>query len=357
MKKAAILAAALIIASCSSAPTAKISGTIDNLKDTSIIVINGHSQILDTVKVNSEGAFSYKLEFAEEVPEFCHFMSGNSCLASLVLVPGDKVGVKVAGGDYTVEGSEESSLMKGIYDESIRTEKEMIANPENAGELYIQYNRFARMHIINHPKSISSAYLALQRFSTGLPVFAEASDAIIFKQCYDSLKTVYPHSGYTKSLRDEIDARENRMKLGAMLESAESVSFPDLTMPDVNGEMQTLSALKGKVIIVSFWSVAMADQKMFNIPLAGIYDKYHDSGLEIYQVSIDVDKAVWASVVKSQNLKWISVNDGYGRDSKAVVSYNVTKVPSMFVIDRNGNFAGRDVKNTADLESLIKNLL
>ena len=357
MKKPAILAAALIIASCSTAPTAKVSGTIDNLKDTSFIVINGHSRILDTVKVDSDGKFSYSADLSGEVPAFRHFVTDGTPFASLVLIPGDKVEVTVAGGDYTVEGSEESTLMKEIYDETARTEKEMYAHPENAGKAYVQYNRFARKHILTHPKSITSAYLALQRFSTGLRVFTEPSDAVIFLSCYDSLKTVYPNSGYTRSLRDEIDGRENIMKLNSLLESAETMSFPDLTMPDVNGQMQTLSSLKGKVIIVSFWSVVMADQKMFNIPLAELYGKYHDKGLEIYQISLDVDKAVWASVVKSQGLEWISVNDGYGKYSGAVASYNVTKVPSMFVIDREGNFAGRDIKDAADLESLIKNLL
>lgn len=357
MKKTAILAAALIIASCSTAPTAKVSGTIDNLKDTSFIVINGHSQILDTVKVDSEGKFSYSADLSAEVPAFRHFITDGTPFATLVLVPGDKVNVTVADGDYTVEGSRESSLMKEIYDETARTEKEMYAHPENAGKAYVQYNRFARMHIINNPGSITSAYLALQRLSSGLRVFTEPSDAVIFLSCYDSLKTIYPNSGYTRSLRDEIDARENIMKLNSMLESAETMGFPDLTMPDINGQMQTLSDLKGKVILLSFWSVAMADQKMFNIPLAELYGKYHDKGLEIYQISLDVDKAVWASIVKSQGLKWISVNDGRGKYSSAVTSYNVTSIPTMFVIDREGNLVGRDVKDTDDLEKLIRKLL
>lgn len=42
--------------------------------------------------------------------------------------------------------------------------------------------------------------------------------------------------------------------------------------------------------------------------LLPVYDKYHSKGLEIYSVGVTADKALWASVVKNQNLPWINVS-------------------------------------------------
>ena len=103
--------------------------------------------------------------------------------------------------------------------------------------------------------------------------------------------------------------------------------------------------------------MGQTEHKLFNVDLVDLYDKYHAQGLEIYQVSLDIDKASWASTVRSQNLPWISVNDGLGVQSPAVASYNVDHVPAMFVISRNGDFLGVDVFDKDQLEALVRKSL
>ena len=96
---------------------------------------------------------------------------------------------------------------------------------------------------------------------------------------------------------------------------------------------------------------------MFNVELAELYRKYHDRGLEVYQVSLDIDKPSWAATVKNQAMPWISVNDGLGLDSPAVIAYNIDHVPSMFVIDREGGIAATDLFDQDALDQLIRKLL
>ena len=142
-----------------------------------------------------------------------------------------------------------------------------------------------------------------------------------------------------------------RLAYGLMSRSA------DLTLPDIDGQLKTLSDMEGKVIILSFWSVGQDEHKLFNVDLAEIYAKYHERGLEVYQVGLDIDKPSWAAVVKSQKLPWTSVNDGLGVQSPAVISYNVDHVPTMFVIDRKGDIAARDVFDETALDQLVRKLL
>ena len=87
-----------------------------------------------------------------------------------------------------------------------------------------------------------------------------------------------------------------------------------------------------------------------------LYEKYHDRGFEIYQVCVD-EKPVWASIVRSQNLPWISVNDGLGINSPAVAAYNLNSIPTMFIISRESDILARDIYDPAEIENIIqKNL-
>ena len=224
-------------------------------------------------------------------------------------------------------------------------------------KLFVDYKRQAIKHVVSHPKSITSALVLFQRFGESLPVFGQQSDVVIYKTVLDSLSQVYPKTEYLTALRDAVDTRRNDMELASRFGDVPVISFPDLTLPDVDGKDRTLSDLEGNVIILSFWSVAQDEHKVFNVDLAEIYAKYHDRGLEVYQVSLDIDKPSWASVVRNQRLPWISVNDGLGTQSPAVIAYNIDHVPSLFVIDRTGDFAGRDVFDEEALDQLVRKLL
>ena len=75
-------------------------------------------QVLDTVKVNEAGDFSYKLDIEEGKPEFIYLFHGNRQIASLLLQKGDQVKVLTDTlGAYTVEGSEESLTLQQVENE------------------------------------------------------------------------------------------------------------------------------------------------------------------------------------------------------------------------------------------------
>ena len=378
MKKSALLILALLaFVSCIQAPKARFEGRSENLSDTTLLlqkVIANQLTTIDTLKVDASGAFRGKVAVKKGAPVFCHLSDGGATLASLVLLPGDRVRIQLkADGDYTVEGSEESLLLKQINDEFrlagykmgvcadalevAADEKTAKALRSDIGKAYVDYKRFALAHVMSHPKSITSAALFFQKFGNNLPVFGELTDVLVIKQVYDSIQPVYPNSEYVLALPDEIRSRESLMEFNNKLDAVEAVSYPDLTMPDIEGRPRKLSDLSGQVIILSFWSVALDGPKMFNHTLSDLYARYHARGLEIYQVSLDVDKAVWATVVRSQEIPWISVNDGNGRDSRSVSSYNVKQLPALFVIDRKGDIVGKDLFDAAALEALIRRSL
>ena len=87
-----------------------------------------------------------------------------------------------------------------------------------------------------------------------------------------------------------------------------------------------------------------------------LYKEFHDKGFEIYQVSLDVDKGLWAKVVKEQNLPWVNVCDRRAVASHYVALYNVARLPSAYLIGPDGlesvSFSSAD-----DLRRLVKKSL
>lgn len=365
-----------VLSSCSTGPQAVISAVIDGAPDTSVILRKFNYNkfaTADTIRTDASGAFRYKVVLTGNEPYFYYVYFGDRQIAALILKDGDNVSLKAStAGSYSVSGSEESSLfqeLNGMFGKASDTmgalAKEGVAARDGLDEsalkeingklsrTYVDYRREVTRFIMKHPFSITSAVALFQRFNDNLAVFDEPSDVILFRRVCDSLTLAYPKSEYVSSLNDEIARRTSVANLNEKITSLQSVSFPELALPDINGATRTLSELKGNVIVLSFWSTAQDEHKMFNKELENLYGKYHEKGLEIYQVSLDIDKPSWAATIKSQNLPWISVNDGLGIDSPSVTAYNIAKVPSMFVINRDGDIVDSDVFDTDRLEQVI----
>ena len=372
-----LLALSLVVTACNQAPTARISATIEGAPNTAIVLekLNyNRLQTIDTIRTDGAGQFNYKVRLKGNEPYFYYLYREGSPIASLILLPSDQVTVVVPQeGRFTVEGSEESTLFQEVNEAYARA-SDQIRNltasitdetPEakvkevnqQLSKLYVDYKRSAIRHMVTHPHSITSAVMAFQKFGDDLPVFGQESDFVILQAVRDSLSSVYPKSEFLTALRDEVDSRARNMELSSRLGDVVVINFPELMLPDMEGQTRRLSELDGKVIVLSFWSVGQTEHKLFNVDLVDLYKKYHAQGLEVYQVSLDIDKGVWASTVRSQNLPWINVNDGLGVDSPAVATYNVTRIPTMFVIGRDGDILGTDVFEKDALEQIVRKAL
>ncbi|MEQ1503033.1 MAG: TlpA disulfide reductase family protein [Myxococcota bacterium] len=115
----------------------------------------------------------------------------------------------------------------------------------------------------------------------------------------------------------------------------------DFTLRDVNGAETTLSALKGKVVVLSFWATWCGPCKEEMPHLEKMYKDLGAKGLVV--LSISTDDARSASRVKPFVMKM-----GYtfpvllDRESTVIGAYNPSKtVPYTVVIDKNGDVVRR----------------
>ncbi len=338
-----LLAVAIVLAAASCSDKAQVKGNLADAPDAEVIVkqLSGSSLVtLDTLKADASGSYSCKIDVKAGQPQFIYLFKGDTKIASLLLQKGDRV--KVASdtlGNYSVEGSEESEkLRQSELDFSAFMDKFLAdaAAGDNAAASrdYVDYYRSRVKFVIENSKSLAAIPVLYQKVNDNFPIFSQTTDAILFKNVHDSLMTVYPESKYVESLKSETEKRFNIFNLNQQIQQAEESSYPDLNLPSVDGTKVRLGEVDAKVILVYFWQAADASQKMFNQDvLLPLYKEYHSKGLEIYSVSLDTDKGVWASAVKSQNLPWINVCDGLGAASQAAVLYNISRgLPVAYLI-------------------------
>ena len=373
---AAFVCLSLLAISCSK--TARIKGTVTGAADDEVIVklleVNSYN-VLDTIKTDKSGSFSYKLEVGKNNPEFIYLFHNDTKIASLLLKSGENVSVMADTlGNYSVEGSEESAKLKEVETGFAEFARKFIdvnnrldaaGLDENADlnlrkemtRLYIDYYRKVTAFVLTNSHSLTCVPVLFQSVNEYFPIFNQDTDAILFRAATDSLKKVYPESRYVQALENETVRRESILTLNNRLGSASEVGFPDLSLPNEKGQKVRLSEVDAKVVLVHFWSASDAEQKMFNIErIKPLYDEFHDKGFEVYAVNVDTDKVLWASVVKNQELPWINVCDGLGASSPSVLLYGITMVPATYVIV-DGTLTDETISGESGLRKLLQKTL
>ncbi len=353
---------ALLAAACAK-PSARIDGTLTDAPDRQVIVklldINNY-KVLDSVKTDAAGRYSYNVPVQKGQPEFVYLYYGDTKISSLLLQEGDDVKVVTDTlGRGSVVGSVESERLQEVERKFAEFLREAEQAEDNAAfrRSYIQYYREAVKYVMNNPHSLTVVPVLFQNVNPDLPVFSQTTDALHFRNALDSLSAVYPDSKYVKALERETTRREGILGFDSRLSMASEAEYPDIKSKDINGNEVSLQALDSKAVILFFWTVTDPESKILNQETyKPVYQDYHDKGLEIFAVSLDTDKAAWASVVKSQELPWVNVNDGLGASSPAATLYNVTSLPRAYLI-LDGKIVDRRVEGEKALRRELDKVL
>jgi thioredoxin-related protein len=155
----------------------------------------------------------------------------------------------------------------------------------------------------------------------------------------DSLKVHYPNSKHTKALITDFTNEMNQVYSRQIMDMAsnipETILDPDLV--DVNGKRVVLSSLRGKYVLLTFWSADSRECVAENIQLKTYYSLYKNKGFEIYQINLDTDENKWKTAVKFDELPWISTREDDPSNPENARLYNVRSVPANFLYDPQGN--------------------
>jgi peroxiredoxin len=119
----------------------------------------------------------------------------------------------------------------------------------------------------------------------------------------------------------------------------------DFTLPDINGNLISLSSFHGKYVLLEFWASWCGPCKGEIPNLLKMYRKYKKDGFEILGVSLDEHKEDWQSIIKSDTLIWKTVSDLKGNLGEVVLTYNVIGIPMNYLIDPEGKIVDIDLRD------------
>ncbi len=366
MKKSTVLlalSAALLLCGCRSSKV-RISGRFvgNDAKTVYLEQVTPLAQsVIDSTTLDKEGNYRLFLKTAPQSPALYHIIYNGERIP-LFLAAGDRPTVSSVGNvvrNYTVEGSEESELLRRFYQPFVTGAQnldKLAQRLSNAGlteadrkallkEYTAEYYRIRReqLHfIIENKASLAAVYALYQRLPGDTHLFNGDSDVVYFRTVAEALEQSHPESPYLQSLLAEITRMDARINLSSNI--AET-GYPDLEMPDIYGKPIRLSSLAGKVVLLDFWSAELGNSNALNAELKEIYAKYAEANtpFEVYQVAIDTSKPLWITAVQEQRLPWISVSDLRGKASTSLGMYNVRKLPTNFLIDKEGTLVARDI--------------
>ena len=132
---------------------------------------------------------------------------------------------------------------------------------------------------------------------------------------------------------------------------------PEINLKGPNGDLISLSSLKGKVVLLDFWASWCRPCRAENPNVVRLYNKYKDKGFTVYSVSLDQNKDKWLAAIVQDQLTWSNhVSELTGWKSSAGAKYGISSIPKTFLINKKGEIIGYDLRGN-ELEQKLSEIL
>ncbi len=303
---------------------------------------------IDTITAGPNGEFSF--EYVSSIPEYYRVGNNEQNSFYLILEPGESAEVNANAQNLfktfeIVEAPDECFRMKemnGITSMMDSINMILQASQMNKDQgmfqnalieydnLSVKMNRDIKAYINKKPASLSSL-AALQNLN-----FDEEFDYY--------LKVVKALDGIANG-NDIYDNMANQIL--SMEQVAVGSMAPEITLPQPNGEVISLSDFRGQYVLIDFWASWCGPCRRENPNVKKVYEKFHAKGFEILGVSLDKAMQPWLNAIGQDGLEWRHVSDLKFWQSSVVADYQITGIPHTVLVDPNGVILAKNLRGEA----------
>jgi peroxiredoxin len=310
---------------------------------------------VDTLELFGKHEIGFMVNVTE--PTFYRIQLKDDLPLNLIISPTDKkVNVTVAGTKVAVAGSEESEtvntidgILKSMQEQAMQmnqqaNDAQASGDFETISRLTGEYNQMQvkaesdiKMAVRNANPSFASLY--------GLNFLSPERHLDFFDSIVSSTHAVMPGQFYAEQMKLQMDE---------MIATAVGRQAPDFTLPTPDGDMLSLSSLRGKYVLIDFWAAWCKPCRYENPNVVRMYAKFKSDKFEILGVSLDRTREAWLKAIEDDGLKWLHVSDLKYFSSEAAALYKVNAIPATFLVDPDGKIIAKNLRGPALENKLIE---
>jgi peroxiredoxin len=130
---------------------------------------------------------------------------------------------------------------------------------------------------------------------------------------------------------------------------------PGFTLQDLDGNQVTLEELKGRVVMLNFWSAACPPCRDEMPGMQKVFDDLKEKGFTILAVNVNDHPETARDFLRQNGYTFPVVKD----DGNVGALYEVAFIPKTFILDRDGvvRYVHDGLIQEAELLSMVENLL
>ncbi len=299
------------------------------------------------------------ISFASKAREFVERFPTNENVGDARITVVHALTHAVAAGDPTAEGQIREFVAATLADKTIPEDQRVgvllfsgnaVFSKKVGMRLFTE--GISKLHEEFEAAGVESARAALKQFPTNGMIFtmlaavAQRSKPEQQKQIATEIINAEGAPPGAKSLAKHILEGTRPYETGKPL---------DIRFTALDGREVDLASLKGKVVLVEFWSTTCGPCVAEMPRVKAAYEKFHERGFEVVAINLDDKESAVRRFVKEKEIPWPQYFDGKGWENKFAVQYGIFSIPTMWLVDKRGNLRLTEARGA--LEMLVGRML
>lgn len=136
---------------------------------------------------------------------------------------------------------------------------------------------------------------------------------------------------------------------------AEGKVVPDINLPNIDGQIISLSKIKTPYKLLIFWSSKCSHCMRLMPKINKWYKNLDDKTLTIFTVSLDDNKESLEQALSDLEIPWTVVTDFKGWNNAAANDFNIYATPTMFILDKENKILAKPITYN-ELKRAIKKI-
>ena len=211
----------------------------------------------------------------------------------------------------------------------------------------IQKNKMLITQNYNFRKSILKGRVLDYQLTTFLKntIGRFNSDRKFMDELIEDYKTVCKNPEYI-AIIDENYARANKLSAGK--------PSPDFALLNMDGNIVSLSSLKGKVVFIDYWATWCVPCIVAMPVTHKLIEKFKDNKDVVFlNVNVNDDFTKWKNFVTKEKMSGENLYANKEQSDNLYKSYNIIGIPHYVLIDKQGKMIETNADNTVKTENKI----